>query len=63
MVASLLEMLGVASEVVTVKTKGDRKRDQVFEGGPPPGLFTHELELALAKGRADCAVHALKDLP
>ena len=63
MVASLLEMRGVESEVVTVKTKGDRKRDKIFEEGPPPGLFTHELEVALSKNRVDCAVHTLKDLP
>lgn len=64
MVASLLELSGVASEIVTVRTKGDRKREKVFvEGAPPPGLFTHELEVALSKNRADCAVHTLKDLP
>ena len=63
MVASLLEMRGVESEIITVRTKGDRKRDKVFEDGPPPGLFTHELEVALSKNRVDCAVHTLKDLP
>jgi hydroxymethylbilane synthase len=64
MVASLLELSGIASEIVTVKTKGDRKREKVFvEGAPPPGLFTHELEVALSKNRVDCAVHTLKDLP
>jgi hydroxymethylbilane synthase len=63
MVASLLEMSGVESEIITVKTKGDRKREKVYEHGPPPGLFTHELEVALAKNRVDCAVHTLKDLP
>lgn len=63
MVASLLELSGIASEIVTVRTKGDRKRARQWEEGPPPGLFTHELELALSKERVDCAVHTLKDLP
>jgi hydroxymethylbilane synthase len=63
MVASLLDLRGIASEIVKVKTKGDRKRDQPVEGPIPPGLFTHELEVALAKKKVDCAIHSLKDLP
>jgi hydroxymethylbilane synthase len=63
MVASLLEIRGVESEVISVKTKGDRKKPAVYEHGPPPGLFTHELEVALAKKKIDCAVHSMKDLP
>jgi hydroxymethylbilane synthase len=63
MVASLLEMNGIQSEIITVRTKGDRKREKIYEQGPPPGLFTHELEVALARNRVDCAVHTLKDLP
>lgn len=63
MVASLLEIRGVTCEIVTVKTKGDRKRKAPPPGQPAPGLFTHELEVALSKGKVDCAVHSLKDLP
>ena len=63
MVASLLEIRGIESEVVSVKTKGDRKRETPFEHGPPPGLFTHELEVALAKRKIDIAIHSMKDLP
>ncbi len=63
MVASLLEMSGVACEIVSVRTKGDRKRNTPWEDGPPRGLFTHELEVALSKKKVDCAVHTLKDLP
>lgn len=63
MVASLLEIRGLACEIVTVKTKGDRKRQQPTGGVFSPGLFTHEIEVALSKGKVDCAVHSLKDLP
>lgn len=63
MVASLLELRGIESEIVTVKTRGDRKRDKPLEHAPVPGLFTHELETALVKNKVDCAVHSLKDLP
>lgn len=63
MVASLLELRGVASEIVTVRTKGDRKREKPEAGPSVPGLFTHELEVALAKKKVDCAIHSLKDLP
>ncbi len=63
MVASLLELRGIESEIVTVKTKGDRKRDQATGSVGTPGLFTAELEAALSKKKVDCAVHSLKDLP
>lgn len=63
MVASLLELRGVGSEIITVKTKGDRKREKPTGETSVPGLFTHELEVALSKNKVDCAVHSLKDLP
>jgi hydroxymethylbilane synthase len=53
-------------ELKIIKTSGDKfltasmtKPDLSL----PKGLFTKELELALLKGRADLAVHSLKDLP
>lgn len=63
MVASLLELRGIASEIVTVKTRGDRKREKPTGESSAPGLFTHALEVALSKKKVDCAVHSLKDLP
>jgi hydroxymethylbilane synthase len=62
-VEELLTQRGFPCEIVTVKTKGDRKRGKPVPGDPPAGLFTHELEVALSKGKVDCAVHALKDVP
>ena len=63
MVASLLEMRGDQCEVVEIKTRGDRKREKPMEEVAAPGVFTHELEVALSKNKVDCAVHSLKDLP
>jgi porphobilinogen deaminase len=53
-------------ELKIIKTTGD-KLQTAFMAKPseslPKGLFTKELEVALLKGRADLAVHSLKDLP
>ncbi|HXB61187.1 MAG TPA: hydroxymethylbilane synthase [Candidatus Acidoferrales bacterium] len=51
-------------ELKIIKTTGDKlQKSSLVEGGLPKGLFTKELEVALAKGSADMAVHSLKDLP
>lgn len=54
---------GITSELVTFKTTGDKKLDQPLTEIGAKGLFTHEIEVALSKGKIDCAVHSLKDLP
>jgi hydroxymethylbilane synthase len=53
----------IRSELVTFKTTGDKKLDQPLSEIGAKGLFTRELEVALSKGKIDCAVHSLKDLP
>jgi len=63
MVASLLEIQGVECEIVTVRTKGDRKRKPQSSLSQPPGFFTHELELAVSKKKVDCAIHSLDEVP
>ncbi|MCX8090867.1 MAG: hydroxymethylbilane synthase [Verrucomicrobiae bacterium] len=53
-------------ELKIIKTTGDKLQRASLakrEGSLPKGLFTKELEVALLKGRADMAVHSLKDLP
>jgi len=60
--AALLER-GMAAELVTFKTTGDKKLDQPLSEIGAKGLFTRELEVALSKSKIDCAVHSLKDLP
>jgi hydroxymethylbilane synthase len=60
--AALLER-SIRSELITFKTTGDKKLDQPLSEIGAKGLFTRELEVALSKGKIDCAVHSLKDLP
>jgi hydroxymethylbilane synthase len=62
-VEAALELQGFECELVTFKTTGDRKLDEPLSAIGAKGLFTHELEVALAKGKVDCCVHSLKDLP
>lgn len=44
-------------------TRGDQILDRALSKVGGKGLFVKELELALAEGRADLAVHSLKDMP
>ena len=53
-------------ELKIIKTTGDKlQKASLAKVNPelPKGLFTKELEEALLAGRADLAVHSLKDLP
>jgi hydroxymethylbilane synthase len=53
-------------ELKIIKTTGDKlQKASMAKTGEtlPKGLFTKELEVALARGQADLAVHSLKDLP
>jgi hydroxymethylbilane synthase len=52
----------LAVELVPIVTRGDRHRGDLAPLGGK-GLFTQELEAALAAGSLDLAVHSLKDLP
>ena len=65
LVAERLQALfSLATELVTLNTQGDRQRAKgadVAVGGK--GSFTEALEEALRQGRADIAVHSMKDLP
>jgi hydroxymethylbilane synthase len=53
---------GLASEIVVIKTSGDQTAAPVEQIGVI-GVFTKELEDALLDGRADLAVHSMKDVP
>jgi hydroxymethylbilane synthase len=58
-----LEKLGHPSRIEIIKTTGDRITDVPLAQVGGKGLFTKEIEEALLDGRADLAVHSLKDLP
>lgn len=50
-------------EILGTTTKGDQILDKTLSKIGGKGLFIKELEVALAEGRADLAVHSLKDVP
>jgi len=50
-------------ELVPLSTRGDEVLDRSLAAIGGKGLFLKELELAMERGEADCAVHSLKDVP
>src|SRR4029453_9915304 len=52
-----------AVDLLGVTTQGDRVLDRPLAAIGGKGLFIKELELAINEGRADLAVHSLKDVP
>src|SRR3978361_1343595 len=62
-VAGQLAALGHECLVEIIKTTGDKITDVPLSQVGAKGLFTKEIEEALLDGRADLAVHSLKDLP
>jgi len=51
------------TEIVIIKTQGDRVQNVSFDKMEGKGFFTREIEEALLGGRIDLAVHSMKDLP
>jgi hydroxymethylbilane synthase len=62
-IAELLRGQGHTVEIEIIKTTGDRLQEVTFAQVGSKGMFTKEIEEALADGRVDLAVHSLKDLP
>ena len=62
-VKALLEARGLAAELLPMSTRGDELLQASLTEVGGKGLFIKELETALADGRADLAVHSMKDLP
>jgi hydroxymethylbilane synthase len=67
-ISALLRARGHEVEIEIIHTTGDKITDVPLamvgtKGGSGKGIFTKEIEEALAAGRVDLAVHSLKDLP
>jgi hydroxymethylbilane synthase len=64
-VAALLRAAhpGIDVELVPTVTQGDRIQDRSLAVIGGKGLFIKELEVAMEEGRADIAVHSMKDVP
>ncbi|MDR0275005.1 MAG: hydroxymethylbilane synthase [Burkholderiaceae bacterium] len=62
-VRALLEACGQRVAVLGMSTRGDQILDRTLSKVGGKGLFVKELESALEEGRADMAVHSLKDVP
>lgn len=62
-VAARLTAAGARVELLPLSTQGDRILDVPLAKIGGKGLFVKELETALLEGRADLAVHSIKDVP
>jgi hydroxymethylbilane synthase len=54
---------GLTVELLPLSTRGDEVLDRSLAAIGGKGLFLKELEVAIAEGHADLAVHSLKDVP
>ena len=54
---------GLTVELLPMSTRGDELLEVRLDKAGGKGLFVKELETALADGRADIAVHSMKDVP
>lgn len=54
---------GIEVLLVPMTTQGDRITDRALAEVGGKGLFIKELEVAMSEGRADIAVHSMKDVP
>ena len=61
--ALLRERLGATVELLGMTTRGDQILDRALSKVGGKGLFVKELETAMDEGRAQLAVHSLKDVP
>lgn len=58
-----LNKIGIKTNLITMKTKGDIILDKTLDKIGGKGLFIKELDYALIDGITDISVHSLKDMP
>lgn len=63
LVVEKLEEEGYKVELKVIKTKGDIMKDKPLHEFKGIGAFVREIDLALARGEIDVAVHSYKDVP
>jgi hydroxymethylbilane synthase len=63
LLAAALAVSAEALPIEIIRTTGDMIQDRPLSESGGKGLFTKELDIALAEGRIDLAVHSSKDLP
>src|SRR5438046_10566679 len=62
-ISELLQGQGHEVQIEVIKTTGDKINDVALAQVGTKGMFTKEIEEALAEGRVDLAVRSLTDLP
>ena len=62
-IAERLASLGVQTEIIYIKTSGDKFQQAGINQIGVKGVFIKEIEDALLENRVDIAVHSMKDVP
>ena len=62
-IASRLNAFGVQTEIIYIKTSGDKFQQAGINQIGVKGVFIKEIEDALLENRVDIAVHSMKDVP
>ncbi len=62
-IAEFLQVLGIPSTIIFIKTAGDRFQQAAVNQIGVKGVFIKEIEDALLENRVDVAVHSMKDVP
>ena len=63
MVIDALSSIGVESEVVVIRSRGDRMKNKPLQEFGGKSVFVTDFEDAILKGQIDIAVHSAKDMP